>query len=877
MKNIENSKVVKKILKNGLTILAFPRHDIPKVSLQLWYDVGSKDEQTGQRGIAHLIEHMIFKGTEKLSESDINAITYRLSGSCNAFTSHDYTGYLFDMPEQNWKKILPIMADCMVNCTFKQQHLNSELKAVIQELKMYNDDYLSTLIERMLGSMFADHPYHYPIVGYKQDLWGIQRQKLVDFYKKYYGPNNATMVVVGDVEPDEVFVAIENEFGLIKPLDKVIRPKFYHGFDVASSATTIYRDVQQPMMLFAWTIPGTSKKQEYLFDLMSWILGAGRGARLYTKLVTNLGIATELQSFVFDLFDHGIFFLYVQPRTMDDAARIQDVIFDEIERYRREGVTDEEIARAERKTKMDIISLFENNQRLAYLLGKLFVATGDEHYLLNYDKYPRESIKTDIHHLLKTHFAPVLVHTGRVLPLAEEDKPLWVMQQEISEREDAEILRQVTREDSIEEPVCAHTVDAVLPNGFDFPKPERFKLANGIEVFALNRPELGKIDLLIDLKAKHFFDPKEKQGRLMMIADLLQEGTKHRSATAFALELESLGMELNTFPGQVGMTMLSGDALVGLSLLKEVLTEPAFEDDAIERIRAQTLSELKLFWDTPTDFIAQIAREEIYGDHPYGRNIMGTSETVAQLTKADILEGYKALISPSGARIAIVGDFTNIDIKSLLESSLGQWRGDDIPDFQFPALIEPQARIVKRVINRDQVVLAYAGLSVERLSENFDALLLFDQVLTGGVLGSMNSRLFALRERTGLFYTISGSLLAGSSHQPGMVFIKSIVSPDRLEEAEREIESVLRKGALDLTQNELEEAQRALTNSFVDNFAQQRQTAATFIVLDTYGFGGDYFDLRPEQLMKVTIPDIQQAVSEVLDMEKIVKMRVGRV
>ncbi|MDR3551085.1 MAG: pitrilysin family protein, partial [Candidatus Babeliales bacterium] len=140
-----STPVKKKVLSNGLTVLVYETHNIPKVSLQLWYNVGSKDEKSGERGIAHLIEHMIFKGTEKLSESDINIVSHMLSGSINAFTSYDYTGYLFNFPTQNWHEALPIMADCMVNCSFKDEHLNSEMKAVIQELKMYRDDYNSTL------------------------------------------------------------------------------------------------------------------------------------------------------------------------------------------------------------------------------------------------------------------------------------------------------------------------------------------------------------------------------------------------------------------------------------------------------------------------------------------------------------------------------------------------------------------------------------------------------------------------------------------------------------------------------------------------------------------------------------------------------------
>ena len=195
MKN--QNQVYKKILTNGLTVLVHQDHVVPKVSTQLWYQVGSKDEQTGEKGIAHLIEHMVFKGTNTLSESDINELTHKLSGYCNAFTSYDYTGYLFDLPEHNWRYALDIMSDCMRNCSFKQEHLNSELKAVIQELKMYKDNHISDLIEKMIEVLFVGHPYTNPIIGYKHDLWSLNRQDLVDFYQKHYVPNNAILVVVG--------------------------------------------------------------------------------------------------------------------------------------------------------------------------------------------------------------------------------------------------------------------------------------------------------------------------------------------------------------------------------------------------------------------------------------------------------------------------------------------------------------------------------------------------------------------------------------------------------------------------------------------------------------------------------------------------------
>jgi zinc protease len=875
--------VAKKRLDNGLTILVLPNRDIPKVSLQLWYQVGSKNENEGTRGIAHLIEHMIFKGTEKLSESDINALTYKLSSTCNAFTSHDYTGYLFDVPAQNWQQILPVMADCMRNCTFKQEFLNSELKAVIQELRMYNDDYFSALVEKMLASIFADHPYHYPVIGYKHDLWNLSQENLRAFYEHFYTPDNATLVVVGDVEAEEVFASAQEAFGAIPAANRKIQHQWPHTRDIAAHSVTLYRDVQQPVMVFVWEAPGVKDRREYQLDLLSWILGAGRGAHLYNLLVTELGLATEVQSLVYDLFDRGAFLLYIQPACLECADQIRTIVMREIEKYRTTLVTDAELHRAQRKTEMDLVSLVENNQKLAYLIGKLYTATGDENYLETYAQETDDlALKQSILDICKDFLVPSLMHTGFVLPFNQADQKLWQEQQELSEAADAKILGTITRDAPVEEARYTGQVIAGKPQPFTYPKAQRHVLANGLKLFlhpkkAQAGVRAGKIDLLLDLKAKHYYDSPDHQGLSMMVADLLQEGTKTHTSTQLALELEGYGMELNTFPGQIGMSMLGGDAQKGLGLLCDVLTQSTMEPEPLERVRQQMLAELKLFWDTPADFVGQLARQLVYGAHPYAQNMMGDLDSVGSFTREQVLETYRAVISPDGGRLAIVGDFDPDQLIPLLEKTLGAWQGPQVRDMQFPALEPVTPQSVNYPINRDQVVLAYGGLSVARLDPDFDALLLFDQVFTGGVLGGMNSRLFELRERTGLFYTVSGSLLAGVGQQPGMVFVKTIVSGDRLQEAEKALEGVISAGAVSFTLDELEEARRALVNSMVDGFASGRQTAATFVTLDRYGLPDDYFDKRPEQLYALSLERIKDTVARRLDLKKMLKIRVGRV
>ena len=843
--------------------------------MQLWYNVGSRDERTGEYGIAHLIEHMIFKGTEKLSESDINVVTHKLSASCNAFTSYDYTGYLFDTPAQHWQEFFPILADCMQHCSFKPEHLRSELKAVVQELKMYNDDFFSTLVERMMSSIFPDHAYGRPIIGYKQDLWNLSADKLRDFYQRYYAPNNATLVVVGDVNPEEVLVEAEKAFGSI-PKREVARPELYHSFDVVGTKTVIHREVQQPLQLFAWVVPGVSTKKEYQLDLLSWILGAGRGCRLYQKLVVELGLATEVQSFVHELFQHGIFFLYVQPVSLDAADEIRRVVKEELIRFVAEGFSDAELERAMRKTEVDLVSLGENDHKVASLLGKLYSATRDENYLATYLKHDRNALKNEIQQIAARSFVPSMMHEGMVVPMEKTDAAAWLEQQQASDAEDARILGGIERQAPVEEPCYALSVEPKDIKSFDFPIAQTFSLSNGIKVFAYQRSDIGKLDVILDLKSKHYADGEEYQGLSMMVADLLEEGTKRHTGSEIAQILESMGMEFNAFPGQFAFSMLSRDITRGCEIFSELLFEPAFNEESIERVREQMLSQLHLFWDTPSEFVGQVAREQIYKNHPYGRNSMGTVESVSQFNRDQIVESYTRIMSPDGARIAVVGDFSSVDLPGLLEKTFGTWSGPSVTDMVFPEIAPSQEHVCRITMARDQYVLAYAGTSVARKDPRFDALLLFDQILSGGVLGSMSSRLFDLREASGLFYSIGGSLLAGAAKEPGMIFIKSFISGDRLSEAEERIEALLAEGATDCTEQELEEARRAIVNSYVDNFASQKQTAVTFLLLDYYDFPQDYYKQRAAQLQQVTVDDVRSAVSSVLSPDRLMRIEIGR-
>lgn len=879
MKHADTKQVIpvhKKVLSNGLTVLVRPIHTIPKVSVQLWYNVGSKDEKDNERGIAHLIEHMIFKGTDRLSEADIDTISHKLSGYLNAFTSYDYTGYLFNFPSQHWQQSFDIMADCMQNCTFKDYMLNSEMKAVIQELKMYRDRYDRSLVDEMISSIFHDHPYHHPIIGYKQDLWSVDSNDLKAFYKKHYMPNNATLVVVGNVDPEEVFAEAKKSFGAITANPEYKKEKFYFNKDIVSKTTTLYRDVKQPLAVYSFVVPGTRSKKDNVLEMLSRIIGSGKASRLYKRLVDDEQLAVSVSASNEDLFDHGLFFIVVQPHREQDLAKIESIIIEEIDRLKRDGFDDKEFTRALKKTESGLLSLMENFEHQAYEIGKYYLATGDENYLFTFMDQPHDEMKKEMMDMLKTYFRPSIMHKGFVLPIPEQEKDAWAQLQKESDVLDAEILSARIRNEPIEQPRYAKEIEAKEPGIFEYPKATVHSLKNGLKVLSYNNENIPKIDLILDLKAKHYNDPADKQGLALFASKMLLEGTKNYTSQELNDAIESRGMSIATYPGGIALSMLREDVEFGLSILNEILTNTVFDKKEIEKVRAQLRSRLQNFWDEPRYFAGQLVKEKIYKDHPYAKISMGTMDAINSITQDDLKAYYKKYISPVGARLAIVGDLDDQNIPHIIEKNLGSWTGSKIEDLSFPELKDVSAEIINHPINRDQVVLRFAGLGVNRFDPDFDKLLLFDQIFGGGVLGGMHSRLFKLREQSGLFYTIGGSLIAGADEQPGMILVQTIVSLDRLAEAEKAIRQTMEHAADSITDEEFQEAKLAVINSQVDNFASNYNIANALLFIDRYKFPADFFDTRAQRFAQISAKEAADAAKKLLN-RNLLTLRVGRV
>lgn len=861
-------------LENGMHVVVNPDETVPKVSVQLWYAVGSKDEQSSQKGLAHLLEHMIFKGTKRLSESDINVITSKCSGYTNAFTSYDYTGYLFDFPKEYWTVALDLMADCMTNCTFDENMLQSELKAVIQELKLYKDDYQSSLVEEMFSNIFPDHPYHHPIIGYKQDLWNINHDGLMRFYKQYYAPNNATLVVVGDVDPQEVLEKSKAYFGAVQSSEN---PKKVHSItrDIQQTSLTLYRDIQNPLIVYAWRVPGMSRNKELIMRVASYVLGESKSSLLYQLLVDELHLAADVHMSLDDTFDAGVLLLQIDPVDQDYIQEIEKEVCSVLATIYQHGINDDQLLRAFNQAYTEYAVQLEEFQERAYMIGKAFLATGDPNYINTYMQHDQATLKQHVIDFIKTYIRPTIMHKGYVLPLPEEEKKYWLDLQQKSDEEDAVILSRKVRESVVEPGRYVHAIDTQEPVPYAFPAYQEFVLNNGLSVLFYEGVRSDKVEIVIDFDAQFYYDPYDLQGLGNFVFAVMQEGTKHYTKTALMQAFADKGMHLQVYAGSISLTLLKNDLAYGLGLLYELLAHATFDNEAIEKVRKYILSDIDDFWDEPNQFVQQFAREHIYKGHPYSKRYLGTHESIGNITREDLIAYYKNFITPARARMAIIGNCGDT-VERVCQDQLGGWRNNGSFSLEYPRIMVPDAKEIIYPIARDQVVLAFAGLSVDRQNSAYDALVLFDHIFTGGTQHAMSSHLFQLREQTGLFYTIGGSLVLGADEQPGMFYIKTMVSRDRLDEAEKSIKQAITSASEKVTEDDINIAKNALIHQFVDHYATQKSIAHSFLFIKRMQLPRDYFNKRIGDIKHIGRSQLVDIANNIMQLDKISTLKIGR-
>ncbi len=868
----------RKTLDNGMNIIAFKTDRVPKVLVQIAYDIGSAVENQGELGLAHLLEHMIFKGTDKLSEADIDVIARKYSASFNAFTTNDVTSYHFEVDKNNWHHFLPILSDCMQNARFDDQHLNSEVKAVIQELNMYKDIYWRRMLEKVSEFIFPpNHPYHHPVIGYKEDLAEMNGARLKVFYKKYYQPRHATLFIVGDIDLDDAIAKAEVEFADIPEGDEAMQAPFpEYTPDLTTNYTSIYEEISQEKIGLYWRVPGLKHTNDALVDAIAYLLGGSEGSRLYRRLIDEEKVANTVQVLPDLMMEDGIIFVFVDPKPgMNQKCR--ELVIEELGKVIKDGFSEEEMGRMQISQVSDFFYKLESLSNFTTTWIYSFFATRDEADLFKYVDKLYAVTSANIQDYVLKNLDPFMVSQIDLLKLPESKKGLWQQAMNDSKKLEATILEHHKRTVPNEEPRFALTMPEPEPLSFEFPQPTKhFTLDNGLEVVLHKIDALPLVTINCSFRDGAYFGGSRDGQLVALMMDMLIEGSegykKHDNVSFF----ENYGANYNYGGSGARLSMLNADVLKTINRFFHVLTKPDFDSAALDKLKKMSVAAFERAQDSPSDVASRVLKNEVYAGTTYAWTFDDAIKFINDADVSLLKKLHEKYVRPENMVLSIAGAFDLDHMESLIKSATQSWKGQGayVPLLRGKAQFDSSRNVDIKML-RDQAFLMLGKPSVVDVHhEDYEPL----SVLNLITFYSLGSRLYELRDRTGLFYRAGGAFTSGASKEPGYDYVAVLLSPETFEQAETFLRQMFDTLAQEgVTNDELKSAQQMRYKYFIDMVSSVSNRSAMFGGLCVLGLPFDYYQNAIEQVKALTSDDLSILGQKYSSAQDMVRVRVGRV
>lgn len=840
------------VLPNGLTVLVKEVRNAPVVSFSVWYRVGSRNEHTGITGMSHLLEHMLFKGTQKLKLGEIARTLFLNGAAFNASTYYDWTNYYATVAADRLELAMSIEADRMVNSRIDKADLDSEMTVVRSELEGGENSPGRILYQNVVSTAIQAHPYHWPVIGWRSDVENVSRDALYQYYRTHYGPNNAVVVVVGDVSAAEAIRLARKYFGPLKPIPK---PPGIHTLEPPQRGErriVVRRSGSLPMVMVAWRAPGAAHPDNYALDVLSGVLGEGRTSRLYQALVEK-GVASRVDAGAPTLQDPFLFYVTATARPGVTAERLEAGILEEVERLIGSPITNEEWTRAQRRAEADFVFQSNSVTAQARQLG-YWAMIGDWRYLGTYLDRIRALTPADIQAVGRRTFTVDTRTIGHFVP-SDGGGPAAPPPREASAR--------VERPQRGDRPIPLPRVPvARVPSR----QVSRFTLANGISVIVQESHATPTIALRASIPAGSLLEPRDRPGLAGFTASMLSRGTNQRSGLAFATALEDVGAGLgasaDSLTTTVGAQTLTRDFDLVLDLFAEMIRQPSFPADELERLKGEALARIAQSKTNP-DRVAGLAFDRaIYPPgHPFRPETFEESEAaIAALTRDDLVAFHRRQYGPDRMIVVVAGDVTADRIREALEKRLGDWPRN--PDAQpiVPPDLQLQAAPVSLDIpvpDRTQTAIAWGHAGGLRRSDpDFYATQVMSLILGGGALTSRLST--AIRDDQGLAYSVFGYFDAGLS--PGPFRVGLGTNPANAKKAvaavEAEIQRIQRGG---VTQREVDESVAYLTGRFPLRLETNDGMAEMLWSMEFFNLGPDYIDRYAGYYRAVTVQQVNEA------------------
>jgi zinc protease len=889
--------VRKTVLENGLIVLTKEVHTAPVVTVQVWYKIGSRNEEPGVNGIAHQLEHMMFKGT-KNRPIQFGRLFSALGSDSNAFTSYDQTAYYGTVERSKLKALLVLEADRMQNSQIEPEQLASEKRVVISELQGYENSPEYRLNRAVMQAMFPNHAYGLPVGGMKADVEKFELEQVEKYYRNFYTPDNAVLVIVGDFETANTLAMVKEVFGELANRALGIGHGAWgdkgnkNNFLVNSQHSTVITPIilREPgagrLLQVVYPLPDVNQPDVPALDVMDYILTEGRNSRLYQALVES-GLAREVTASVTSLREFGWYEVLVTAASKQDLNKIDSLLNNVIANVAKKGVTLEEVERAKNQLTADVILSNRDITSQGMQLGHDETTADDYRYTDRYLAAVRLVKPTDVIAVIHKYLTKEARTVGFFEPTDKQTT-------EIGHKVD---LTQTTENFSAVAPVLVTEVVKYLPSvdlvtdallgvvdkasdGEDIAQtlPQQFQFTNGLRLLLLQDSSTPTVTLSGYIQGGTEFDSDEQAGLAAFVAENLLSGTKTKDALTIAKTLAERGASLDFHAYSEGV-QIEGDSLapdlpILMEILADVLKNSTFPIKELELHRQQTLIDLQIELDEPSQVARRIFIQSIYPQkHPL--NTFPTEKSLQRIKRQDVIAFKTKHYRPDTMVLVLVGDFEVESVRSLVESKFADWEvSGEPPLFKYPTVSLPEKIVsVNRVLAGKAQVVTYMGhSSINRYNPLFYAVLVLNQILGGDTLSSRLGT--EVRDRQGLSYGIYSYFLVGKN--TGTFFIEMQTSPEDNTKAIASTRQILQQiHQQGVTALEVETAKHTLIGNYNVSLANPEELTDTILMNEVYELNRLELHSFTQKIQQVTLEEVNQAARELIHPDKIVVATAG--
>ncbi len=881
VKTVDDLPVIefeKYTLENGLQVILSEDHRLPLVAFDLWFHVAAKNEVPGRTGFAHLFEHLMFAGTKHIPRGMADKLVEGVGGTdSNGSTDFDRTRYFFTLPSNQLELGLWIKSDMMgyMIDEVDQVALANQQDVVRNERRQRTENQPYGIVqEALFHQLFPkEHPHHGVVIGSHADIQAANFKDIKSFYKTYYRPNNASLVLVGDFEKARAKQLIEKYFGPLKggeppPPVTATQPKI-----TAEKRVTVTDQIELPRVYLGWHTPAAMKPGDAELDLAGSILAGGKSSRLYKTLVYERQIAQDVSASQYSLTLGSIFTIEATARPGHTAVELEKAIDDELAKLTTIPPSEEELTRARNTLETRLYNSLEKVLGIAEQLNSYNQLAGDPGFLpKDVQRYraikPADITRVAAAQLRRQARVVVVAAPGKQVLPPEVPTPAIPKSSDKSERE-------AVNEDQPwrgQRPKAGPASPLVLPTG------KSFRLPNGLTVVHVPNPGVPVVSATLVVKAGADANPGERPGLAGFTAAVLQEGTKNRSALKLADDIATLGAAFDVRGGsedsKVSIGSLRKNFDASLEILADVLMNPAFAQEEIDRQKKSRLASLVQQHENPNATANVVAAAALFGvDHPLGKSALGTEAAIQATTREDLERFWRAHYRPDQAALVVGGDIEFEELKKSVTARLGAWKAE--AKAGKTALPKP-ATTPARLVLVDKPGAAQTALQVVQLGPratdpDVPALTVMNAVLGGNFTSRINH---TLREVKGYSYGVYSGFSPG--REVGIFAVRGGVRTDvtapALTDLFAEIEGVRAKP---VPGEELQDARNSQLLSLPGMFDTNAVISGSFASAWSRGQGLDYYAKLPARLAKVDAATAQRLARKYVVPDKLVVVAVG--